>query len=187
MESLLAEQPLVTSGLLAFVAIAMIFGWMQTGHRAALAMGALAILLIPTAFFLAASWVTDRERIMDAVKRTAQAVENNDFDTAIKIIAPQKRDKITAAKADLSRFRFEEARVNKFRTIDFVTGSFPPQAEIDMSVSAVVSDQRGQIRGMRVLRRVILQFEKSADGEWYVVDYNHLPIVGAPDGFSPQQ
>jgi len=187
MQNILAEQPLLSSGLLAFLVIAFVFGWMQTGNKIALGGGLISLLLIPAAFVLASYWVTDREQISAAIHRTAEAVANNDFDGAVQIIDPSQRDKIAAAKSDLSRFRFDEARVNKLRTIDITEGSVPPEAEVDMSVTVVVSDQRGQIRGMRVLRRVILQFRKSPNGEWFVYDYNHLPIVGTPDGFSPQK
>jgi hypothetical protein len=186
MELVLAEQPLVTSLLLAMVGVTMIYGWMQTGKMPALIMGLVVLLLIPGAFALAASWVTDRELITDAIYRTADAVQNNDFDLAVQVIEPNQRAKIEAAKADLTRFRFTEARVNKLRTIDVLEDAIPPTAEVDMSVSVVVSDQRGQINNFKVLRRVILQFRKSRDGQWLVYDYNHMPIVGDPDGYSPQ-
>lgn len=186
MQNILAEQPILSAGLLACIAVAMIFGWMQTGNKIALAGGLISLLLIPGAFILASYWVTDREQITALIHRTAEAVGNNDVDLALQIIEPSQRAKFEAAKADLSRFRFDEARVNKLRTIDITENSVPMEAEVDMSVTAVVSDQRGQIRGMRVLRRVILQFRKSASGQWFVYDYNHLPIVGAPDSFSPK-
>ena len=149
--------------------------------------GLVFLLLIPSAFVLATYWVTDREKISEAIYRTANAVANNDFDAAVQVIEPAQRDKIAAAKSDLMRFRFDEARVNKIRTIDVLATSVPPEAEVDMSVTVVVSEQRGQIQRMRVPRRVILQFRKSASGEWLVYDYNHLPIVGDPDGYSPQR
>jgi ketosteroid isomerase-like protein len=185
MESLLAEQPEVSSALLGLVAVALIFVWMQTGKKAILLGGLALLLLIPVAFVVAANWVTDREQISAAIYRTADAVANNDVDAALKVMEPAQRARIDAARADLMRFHFDEARVNKLRSIDIVTNSEPLQAEVDMSVTVVVSDQRGQIRGMRVPRRVILQFRKSASGEWLVHDYNHLPIVGEPDAFSP--
>jgi len=187
MQILLAEQPYLSSVLLGIVAAALFYGWMQTGKKAVLMAGIAFALLIPSAFALAAYWVTDREQISAAIYRTANAVANNDFDLAVSVIEPAQRDKISAARADLMRFRFEEARVNKIRTIDVIPNSLPLEAEVDMSVTVVVSDQRGQIRGMRVPRRVILQFRKSASGEWLVYNYNHLPIVGDADGYSPQQ
>ncbi len=185
MEQVLSEQPLVSSVFLIIVAVALIFGWMQTGKKAVLIAAVVLLLLVPLAFLIAANWETDREQISAAIYRTADAVANNDIDAALRVMEPTQRDRINAARSDLMRFHFDEARVNKLRTIDLVPNSDPPQAEVDLSVTVVVSDIRGQIRGMRVLRRVILQFRKSAAGEWLVYDYNHLPIVGDPDAFSP--
>ena len=37
---------------------------------------------------------------------------------------------------------------------------------------------------MRVVRRIILTFEKSGD-RWVVVGYNHMQPGGQPDAFSP--
>ncbi len=185
MVNMLAEQPWLSSVLLASLGVILVFGWMQTGRKVVLAAGIGCLLLIPVAFAVASFWVTDSEQIRASIYRTADAVARNDFDAAVEIFQPAQKARIAAAKADLTRFHFDEARVNKLRSIDFVQGSVPPEAEVDLSVTVVVSDQRGQVRGMRVLRRVILKFRKSADGAWQVYDYNHLPIVGAPDGFSP--
>ena len=63
METIIAEQPLVSAGLLAVVAGAIIFGWLQTGKKPALVAGLLLLSLIPLAFVVASSWVTDREQI----------------------------------------------------------------------------------------------------------------------------
>ncbi len=186
MELVLSEQPWLTSGLLGLVGGMMLFGWLQTGRKATLIFGTIVLAMIPLMFLIAANWQTDRELIGAAVYRTAQAVADNDFDAAVQVIEPSQRATIAAARSDLARFRFDEARVNKLRTIDIVPGSDPPVAEVDMSITVVVSDQRGQVRGQRILRRVILQFRKSPDGRWFVYDYNHLPIVGGPDSFSPQ-
>ena len=186
METIIAEQPLVSAGLLAVVAGAIIFGWLQTGKKPALVAGLLLLLLIPLAFVVASSWVTDREQIRDSIYRTAEAVANNDIDTALQIIEPAQRAQLDAARADLSRFHFDEARVNKLRAIDVFSDTVPPTAEADLSVKVVVSDQRGQFRGQTIPRRVVLQFRQSPSGQWFVYDYNHMPIVGAPDAFSPQ-
>lgn len=185
METVLSEQPLITSAMLGLVAVALLFGWMQTGKKAVLAAGLVCLALIPCAFALASAWVTDREQISAAIYRTADAVANNDIDAALQIMEPAQRARIDAARADLTRFRFDEARVNKLRTINILPDNVPPTAEADLSVRVVVSDERGQFRVQPVLRRVVLQFRKSPSGEWFVYDYNHMPIVGAPDAFSP--
>src|SRR5690606_444451 len=107
-----------------------------------------------------------------------------DFDRAVQIIQPRRRDLIRSAKADLARFHFSDARVNQLRSIRMVQGAYPPEAEVDLSVKVVLSDQGGRFTDYPVLRRVILRFQKSDEGRWYVYDYNHFPIVGGPDGFS---
>jgi len=186
MLTILAEQPLVTAGLVLLIAVALVYGWLQTGKTAILATGLVSLLLIPGAFVLANYWVTDRELIREAITRTAAAVSENDFERAIEVIDPSRRQQIDNARADLSRFRFDDARVNSVRWIDITPGLIPPEAEVDMTATVVVSDKRGQFSNLRVLRRIVLQFRKSDDGKWYVIDYNHMPIVGSPDGFSPQ-
>ncbi len=185
MQTVIAEQPLTMALLLGAIAAVAFYGWLQTGKREALGAALVFLLLIPILWYVSLQWVTDREQIRDAITATAEAVKANDFEAAIAVIDPRQRDVVDAARADLSRFRFSEARVNKFRSISLVEGSDPPEAEADLSVAAVVSDRRGQISDFRVLRRVILRFRKSDDGRWYVHEYNHLPVIGESDGYSP--
>ena len=60
-----------------------------------------------------------------------------------------------------------------------------------MNVNVVVSDKRGQFTSLRVPRRLQLQLQKldscgRSRQRWFVVDYNHMPLVGQPDAYSPQ-
>jgi hypothetical protein len=185
MKTLIAEQPLMMAILLGVIAGAALFGWLQTGKRESMWVGLVFLILIPISWVVSERWVTDREQILDAVYATADAVKRNDFDAAIEVIEPRQRELIAAAKADLSRFRFTEARVNKMRSIEMVQGSDPPEAEVDISVSVKVSDKSGQFQDFPVLRRVVLRFRKADDGKWYVYNYTHMPIAGAPDMYSP--
>ncbi len=188
MRTLLAEQPLIVAFMLGAIAAGLILGWMQTGRKWLALGGLFSAALVPLAFVLAAYWETDGERIRAAIERTAAAVRDNDIDRAVLVIEPGQRDRIAAARADLSRFRFDEARVSSIRGIQFISGSYPPEAEVDLTVSVVVSDRRGQFNSLRVPRRVVLQFRQdTVSNEWFVYDYNHMPVVGNPDGFSPQR
>ncbi len=186
MYTLIAEQPVIVAIAVSLVAAALLYGWMQSGSRNVLIAGAATLLLIPAEFALASYLHTDREQIREAITHTAQAVANNDFEEAIKVIEPAQRDKIAAAKADLSRFHFDEARVNQFQSIDVFDDSFPPTAEVDITAKVMVSDLRGQFNQLSVPRRIMLKFRKANDGHWYVYDYTHQPVVGGPDGFSPR-
>jgi hypothetical protein len=185
MKTLIAEQPLMMAVLLGVIAAAAVFGWLQTGKRESLLVGLVFVGLIPISWVVSERWVTDREQITAAIYQTAEAVKRNDFDAAIQVIEPQQRELIASAKADLSRFRFTEARVNKLRSIEMVIGSEPPEAEVDISVSVTVSDQSGQFQDIRVPRRVVLRFRKSDGAKWYVYNYTHMPIAGTPDIYSP--
>lgn len=185
MKTLIAEQPLMMAALLGVIAAAAVFGWLQTGKRESLWVGLVFLGLIPISWVVSQRWLTDREQITAAIYATADAVKRNDFDAAIQVIDPQQRELIASAKADLSRFRFTEARVNRLRSIEMVIGSEPPEAEVDISVSVTVSDQTGQFQDIRVPRRVVLRFRKNDDGKWYVFNYTHLPIAGTPDMYSP--
>jgi len=185
MQTLIAEQPLTMTILLGVIAAAALFGWLQSGKKEPLYVGLVFLALIPVGWIVSVRWVTDREQIRGAIETTAEAVKRNDFDTAVLVIDPALRPLITSAKADLSRFQFTDARVNKLRSIDMIQGSDPPEAEVDLSVTVVASDQSGQFQNIRVLRRVILRFRRSDNGRWYVYDYNHMPIAGPSDNFSP--
>lgn len=186
MYTLIAEQPVIVAAAVALIAAALVYGWMQTGNRRLLMAAVATSLLVPAEFALASYLHTDREQIREAVVHTAQAVANNDFDEAIKVIEPAQRDKIAAAKADLNRFHFDEARVNQFQSIDVFRDSVPLTAEVDITAKVVVSDLRGQFNHFAVPRRIMLKFRKANDGNWYVYDYTHQPVVGGPDGFSPK-
>jgi len=185
MQTLIAEQPLMMVALLGVIAAAALFGWLQSGKKEPLYVGLVFLALIPVGWIVSVRWVTDREQIRGAIETTAEAVKRNDFDTAVLVIDPALRPLIASAKADLSRFRFTDARVNKLRSIEMIQGSEPPEAEVDLSVTVLASDQNGQFQNIRVLRRVILRFRRSDNGQWYVYDYNHMPIAGPSDNFSP--
>ena len=181
MATLLAEQPLIVSVMLGALAVGLVFGWLQTGKRQAAIAGLICALLIPVAWVVASRWETDREQIETLIRATADAVERNDVETAVQIIA----DPATKARArtELQNFTFEMAAVNQIRSIDVIEGTFPKEADVDMSVKVDVSHRSGSLRNVRVLRRLLLRLEKSSD-TWVVTDYRHMPVIGKPDQFS---
>ncbi|MDG2223910.1 MAG: hypothetical protein P8L85_21195 [Rubripirellula sp.] len=180
MESLLAERPLLTSVMLAAMAFGLLYGWLQTGKKPVGVAGLVFLLLIPLAWVTASRWETDREQIESRLYEIAAAVEANDYETAVAIIAdPTTR---AEAKAELQRWTFQLARVNQIRSIELIDGTFPPEADVDMVAKVEISGSSGG-QDYRVPRRLILKFQKNGD-QWQVIDYQHLPIVGGPDRFS---
>ena len=181
MKSLLAEQPLLVSILLGLFAVTLVYGWLQTGKKAAAILGLLTLLLIPLAWVVASYWVTDREAITEVIDQTADAVERNDHAAVLEVIGDSQTRQ--QAEVELPNYIFNFARVNKIRSIHLIEGTFPPEADVDMSVKVSVSDKRGRLGNLEGPRRLILRFQK-IDDRWLVMDYRHLPIVGGPDGFS---
>ncbi len=181
MINLLAEQPMLLSLMLAACSGALFFGWLQTGKRGAAGSGLVFLALIPVVHLIAAKWETDREQIESLLYELADAVESNDAERAVKVIGdPELRDR---ARAELSRYQFTLAAINKIRRIDLIEGTFPQEADVELSAKVDVSDRRGQIQNVRVLRLLILRME-ARSGTWVVVDYQHFPITGKPDAAS---
>ena len=181
-KTLLAEQPLLVSLMLAAVAAALIYGWLQTGKRAAAILGLVAVLLIPAAWGVAENWVTPRERIEQLIYEVADAVEANDHQRALQVIG----DPATRARAanELDRFVFDQAKVTKIESIKLIEGSYPPEADVDLNARVTVSDKSGTVSNYPVVRRLLLKMQQSDDGDWTVVEYQHMPITGQLDAFS---
>ena len=191
MNTLLAEQPLVVSFMLGAFSIGLLYAWTQTGNKAAGVIGLVVALLIPGEWWLAANWKTDREEIRELIFATADAVRINDVEGVVRVIADEWPDTISQARAELPRYVFDDARVTGVRKIDVVEGTFPPEADVDINVVVVVSDKRGQFTSLRVPRRLQFRLQKleTYDGDgrrWFVVDYNHMPLAGQPDAYSPK-
>jgi len=179
MEAMLAEQPLLVSVMLGVLAGGLIYGWLQTGKKAAAVAGLIFGLLIPVAWLVASRWETDREQIESLIYEIADAVERNDHEAAVKVIGDPKTKE--QARQELSNWTFHLAAVNNISRIDIIEGTYPQEADVHMSVKVNVSG-RG-VRNVRVPRRLILKFEER-DGGWVVTDYRHMPIVGGPDRYS---
>ena len=178
----LAEQPLLISLMVGLIGGALLYGWTQTGKRTVAIAGLVFLLLVPVVWIVSSMMVTDREQIEAIIYEAAAAVEANDHEVALKHIGDPKA-KAQAAR-ELPNYIFSLARVNRIRSIMFIEGSYPPQADVDMSVKVDVSSKSGGIRDVRVPRRLLLQFEKDSDDQWKIVKYEHMPIVGGPDQFS---
>ncbi|MDA8746180.1 hypothetical protein N9N28_16260, partial [Rubripirellula amarantea] len=161
MSTQLAEQPWIVSIMLVALGVAAISAWLQTGKKPLAVIGGLCFLLIPGAFALASSWVTDREAVEAVIYEAAAAVEANDHQAAVAFIGDEKSKQM--ALAELPRFKFSMARVNRLDSIIVRDEGLPKTADVDMSVKVDVSGSRGGLQNVRVLRRLQLEFEKRGD------------------------
>ncbi|MCO8125102.1 hypothetical protein NHH03_25425 [Stieleria sp. TO1_6] len=182
MWTILAEKPLMLAVMIGIVVAGLLYGWLQTGEKR-IAIAALVVaLFIPAVFLVANSVDTDREKILDIIQTTAHAVELNDHEMAVMLIADRQTRQ--QALAELPQYDFSRVRVRNIK-INMVAGSIPEEATVDLDASVVASQTKGGLKDIRVPRRVILTFQKQPDETWGVTDYNHMPLAGGPDGFSP--
>ena len=181
MLDLLADSPILISVMLLAIAAGMIFGWLQTGKRQTLWVALISLLLIPVAHWIAARWETDREQIENLLYELAEAVQENDVEQAVRVIGDP--DMQARARTELLRYRFDMAAINKVRSIRIVEGTFPQEADVELSVKVDVSDRQGHFTRVRVLRLLLLKMEQRGSS-WFVTDYQHFPITGQPDAAS---
>lgn len=175
MYELIAEQPLLVSCLVGVLAAGLIYGWLQTGKKPAAVAGLVLLLLIPLLWYMASVIETDREQLERLIFEIAAAVESNDHETAIAVIAdPDLRNR---AKNELSRWTFSMARVNRIRRITIIEDTFPLEADVEMTARVNVSSRSGAMQNVRVPRRLDLRFQKNGDN-WQVTDYTHSSPLG---------
>jgi hypothetical protein len=179
--TILAEQPLLLSLMAAVFGGGLLFVWLQNGTKSLAVAGFAFLALIPIIWVISTELETDREQIENLIYQTAQAIQDNDPTRAVLVIGDEKTRQ--QALMELPKYQFDRVKASSI-TINLVPGSNPPQADVDMIASVVASDKVGRFKNMRVPRRVLLTFEKKS-GQWKVIDYNHMPIGGQPDGFSP--
>lgn len=184
MVTILAEQPLMIAIMIGVFTAGLAYAWMQTGDKRLALASLVTLILIPGAFYVADAITTDREKILAAIHTTVNAVQDNDFETAVQVIG----DKGTRARAlvELPNYEFNSIGVRNIQ-IKMVQGSLPQEAAVDLDATVVASQVRGGFKNQRVPRRVILTFQKQPDESWLVTDYTHKPLIGPADNFTPNR
>lgn len=182
---ILAEQPLITSLALAALGFGCLYGWLQTGKRAAAMLGIVFLLCIPPAIWLAHYWQTDREQVIQMINQTAAALSDNDVTRAISVIDPAIPGLRAQAENELARYEFKWVSIGQFRSIVFVDAADPPEALVDVTANALLASRAHGFGETRISRRVIFRCRKYRE-RWFVSEYTHLPVIGGPDGYTPQ-
>ena len=175
---LLAEEPLIVSLMLGAMGFGLLYGWLRGGNKK-LALGGLVFAaLIPLAWFIANQIETDREHIQRLIHTLAEAVERNDHEAAVSVIADPGLEE--RARRELQNWTFDLAKVTQINKIRVIEDTFPPQADIEMMVSGKGSNA---IQNAQIPRKLLLTMEKEGN-DWLIVEYQHLPIIGGPDKYS---
>lgn len=179
---LIAEEPLIVSLMLGAMGFGLLYGWLRTGNKSVALAGLVFVALIPLAWFIANQVETDREQIQRLVYTLADAVERNDHDSAVTVIADPELE--ARARLELQNWTFDLAKVTQINKIRVIDDTFPPQADIEMMVKVKVSGRGSNaIQNAQIPRKLLLTMEKEGD-DWLITEYQHLPIIGGPDKFS---
>mgnify|MGYP001082841228 FL=1 len=179
---LIAEEPLIVSLMLGAMGFGLLYGWLRTGNKPIALAGLVFVALIPLAWFIANQVETDREQIQRLVYTLADAVERNDHDSAVTVIADPELE--ARARLELQNWTFDLAKVTQINKIRVIDDTFPPQADIEMMVKVKVSGRGSNaIQNAQIPRKLLLTMEKEGD-DWLITEYQHLPIIGGPDKFS---
>lgn len=124
---------------------------------------------------------TDSEQIERLIYTLAEAVERNDPDSAVAIIADPNLE--SRARLELQNWTFELAKVTRINEIRVMNDTYPPQADIEMMVKVRVTGKADRtIQNAQIPRKLLLTMEKDGD-DWLITEYQHLPIIGGPDKF----
>ena len=183
MWTVIVEQPILTSIVLALLGITLLFIWTRGVPKAVAVVGGICLLLIPLEFLVAGYVETEPEQIRSMIRQVAERVEENDFQAVYDVIDPQRPEVIARAKAELPNYEFSRAKVGSFRRLVILPGTDPPEAVVDLTASVTVSLSRGGINDQIVARRVYFKLKKSPSG-WKVTDYAHFPVIGDRDPYS---
>ena len=179
---LLAEEPLIVSLMLGTMGFGLLYGWLQSGNKKLALSGLVFVALIPLAWFIASQMETDREQIERLIHTLADAVERNDHETAVAVIADPGLEE--RARSELQNWTFDLAKVTQINKIRVMEDTFPPQADIEMMVKVKVSGKGSNaIQKAQIPRKLLLTMEKEGD-DWLIVEYQHMPIIGGPDKYS---
>jgi hypothetical protein len=174
----LFEKPLfiVILGLLTVVVMGGI--WLQSGRKQALYAMLAALVLTGVGLFVERAVQTDREQIDTILRRVARLVERNQIDAALAYAHSTAGSIRRRAKSELPQWEFHEISIKRNLTIDVDTDASPARATARFNVLVVLSDASGTWERSRVLRYVIVTFEKEGD-EWRALSYEHRrPAIG---------
>ena len=182
MYRLIAEEPLIVSLMLGAMGFGLLYGWLRSGNKSIALAGLVFVALIPLAWFIANQVETDREQIQVLIYTLADAVERNDHDSAVTVIADPELE--ARARIELQNWTFGLAKVTQINKIRVIEDTYPPQADIEMMVKVKVSGKgTNAIQNVQIPRKLLLTMEKAGD-DWLITEYQHLPIIGGPDKYS---
>jgi hypothetical protein len=165
----LLESPWSIAMIGAIVTAALLYGWMQTGHRSIL-LTSLGVVIATILLVATGLWIdTAREEVQRFVLDTARELETNQWQKVVAKIHPQAGGELQDAKSRLPSIRFRVARVKAIHRIEVQSNRAGRSAIIQMN--AIIEAESDSRQGT-IPRWVQLNLEES-NGEWLIVAFEH--------------
>ena len=151
--------------------------WFQTGiHKllvAAVAVAALTVGLV----FLESAVKTPRERIYETIFAIADAVEKEDFNTAVGYVSPESEIVRSQALNELNKYEISSISVKSNLIVLINESDQPLTAHTGFNVVVKGSAQHLGISNQTVPRYLEVTFEyHEGNAAWYVTSYSHTDI-----------
>jgi hypothetical protein len=178
MIDVILESPWIVAGIGLGIFAITIYGWIQTGQKAALYTAGGMLIATLIAVLVSSMVETRQEKVRKLVHSIADHLSANRFDQVIAAIHPEATETVHRAQAELPNYKFNSAKVTGIREIKFTDTVEPPRVVVTMTV--VVDVETNGFAG-RVPRLVEVTFYESGD-QWLVYDYSHTdPMSGFRD------
>jgi hypothetical protein len=113
--------------------------------------------------------VTEFEEVEGTLDGAATAIERNDVERVLALIAPENKQVRQNAERAMRQFTFSEARVGNDLKVQINPLTSPRSAKVSFSAKLTAQDRRGDIGGTQLVP-VELTLHK-VGGRWYVAEY----------------
>ena len=173
----LYESPFLALAIGIPTCVILLAVWLQTGiHKLLIAVGTITALTLGLVF-LESAVKTPRERIYETIFAIADAVEQEDFETAVGYVMPDAQIVRSQALNELRKYEIGSISVKNNLLVLINQTNDPPTALTGFNVVVKGSAQHLGITNQSVPRylEVTFQYHKENDA-WYVTSYGHTDI-----------
>jgi ketosteroid isomerase-like protein len=161
--------PLITGVFLAITFFALAFSFRD---KVMFYVGLVVALLTAATVITETLIVTDQEAVREVVYQLADCVRSNDSDGVIAYVKEGEELLTKDIRQNMAMLNIESCNVLGFVSFETEEEGKPQTANIDFSVWG--NGQYGRSGRFTGRRRVVLDLEKDAKGNWKISDYDHF-------------
>ncbi len=122
---------------------------------------------------------TEQEKLTKTIYQVADAVRNNDHDRALTFMHPNASAAAQRAKTEISRFKFQDAKVTSIQEVVINDKTKPPSATAEFLARMTVEGDHtyfgAKFNGVRLIK---VYWMKQGD-RWLISDYEHSEPMSA--------